>query len=317
MNVEDMLASDDATGIVVEEHWARKGEVDLYLVRKRLPSAREAHPDRPVLFLVHGSSFSARTTYDLVIPGHGEYSLMNTFVRLGYDVWTMDHEGYGRSTRTDGFSYIADGVDDLRAAMPIVEAATGAASFAFFGSSSGALRAGAFANAAPARVERLGMAALVWTGAGSPTLIKRAMRIDEWRATNRRLVDQATYEGIFSRDVTGLTIAELPKAAAAAEIENGGGSVPNGTYIDMCVNLPVVDPTAITCPVLIFRGDHDGIATDEDVLGFYTALATADKQIVMVSGQAHNTALGINRHRFWHALHGFLTMPPGLDGEGG
>ena len=285
------------------------------MIRKFLPSARAAHPGRPVLFLVHGSSFSARTTYDLSVPGHGEHSVMNTFARLGYDVWAMDHEGYGRSTHTDGFSYISDGVDDLQAAMPIVEQATGVSSYAFFGSSSGALRAGAFANAAPDRVNRLGMAALVWTGEGSPTLAKRAERIDEWRATNRRIVDEATYEGIFSRDVTGLTIPELPKAAAAAEMENGGGSVPNGTYIDMCVNLPVVDPTAITCPVLIFRGDHDGIATDEDILGFYSALATTDKQIVMVSGQAHNTSLGINRHRFWQVLHGFLTMPPRLDGE--
>ncbi len=317
MNVSDLLGCEDATGIVAEEHWAKKREIDLYLIRKFLPAARAAHPLRPVRFLVHGSSFSARTTYDLSIPGHGEYSLMNVFAKLGYDVWTMDHEGYGRSTHGSGFSYIADGVDDLLAAMPIVEQATGASSFGFFGSSSGALRAGAFANAAPDRVERLAMAALVWTGKDSPTLIKRAKRIDEWRATNRRIADEATYEGIFSRDVTGLTIPELPKAAAAAEMENGGGSVPNGTYIDMCVNLPVIDPTAITCPVLIFRGDHDGIATDEDVLGFYTALATADKQIVMVSGQAHNTALGINRHRFWHALHGFLTMPPRLDGEDG
>ncbi len=316
MTVEDLLEIEDASAIVAEEHWARKGEVDLYLIRKFLPSAREAHPGRPTLFLVHGSSFSARTTYDLAIPGHGEYSLMNTFARLGYDVWTMDHEGYGRSTHTDGFSFIADGVDDLQAAMPVVEAATGAKSFAFFGSSSGALRAGAFANAVPGRVDRLAMAALVWTGNGSPTLIKRAMRIDEWRATNRRRVDQATYEAIFSRDVSGLTIAELPKAAAAAEMANGGGSVPNGTYIDMCVNLPVVDPTAITCPVLIFRGDHDGIATDADVLGFYAALASTDKQTVMVSGQAHNTALGINRHRFWHVLHGFMTMPPRSDGGG-
>ncbi len=316
MNAHDLLEIEDATGIVAEEYWAKKGEVDLYLIRKFLPSARTAHPDRPVLFLVHGSSFSARTSYDLALPGHGEYSLMNTFARLGYDVWTMDHEGYGRSTHTDGFSYISDGVDDLQAAMPIVEEATGASSCAFFGSSSGALRAGAFANAAPDRVGRLAMAALVWTGEGSPTLIKRAERIDEWRATNRRLVDEATYQGIFSRDVTGLTIPELAKVAAAAEIENGGGSVPNGTYIDMCVNLPVVDPTVITCPVLIFRGDHDGIATDEDVLGFYSALATTDKQIVMVSGQAHNTSLGINRHRFWQVLHGFLSMPPRLDDDG-
>jgi len=315
MNVEKLLEIEDAGGIVAEEHWAKKGEVDLYLIRKFLPSARAEHPGRPVLFLVHGSSFSARTTYDLSVPGHGEYSVMNTFARLGYDVWTMDHEGYGRSTHTGGFSYISDGVDDLQAAMPIVEDASGASSFAFFGSSSGALRAGAFANAAPDRVNRLAMAALVWTGKGSPTLAKRAERIDEWRATNRRIVDEAAYEGIFSRDVTGLTIPELPKAAAAAEMENGGGSVPNGTYIDMCVNLPVVDPAAITCPLLIFRGDHDGIATDEDVLGFYSALATMDKQIVMVSGQAHNTSLGINRHRFWQVLHRFLTMPPRLDGE--
>ncbi len=315
MSVEKLLETEDATGIAAEEYRAKKGEVGLYLIRKYLPSAREAHPERPVLFLVHGSSFSARTTYDLSVPGHGEYSVMNTFARLGYDVWTMDHEGYGKSTHTDGFSYISDGVDDLQAAMPIVEKATGVSSCAFFGSSSGALRAGAFANAAPDRVNRLAMAALVWTGEGSPTLIKRAERIDEWRATNRRIVDEATYQGFFSRDVTGLTIPELPKAAAAAEMENGGGSVPNGTYIDMCVNLPVVDPTAITCPVLIFRGDHDGIATDEDVLGFYSALATTDKQIVMVSGQAHNTSLGINRHRFWQVLHGFLTMPPRLDGE--
>ena len=69
MNVHDLLEIEDATGTVVEEYWAKKGEVDLYLIRKFLPSARAAHPDRPVLFLVHGSSFSARTSYDLAMPG--------------------------------------------------------------------------------------------------------------------------------------------------------------------------------------------------------------------------------------------------------
>ena len=51
-----------------------------------------------------------------------------------------------------------------------------------------------------------------------------------------------------------------------------------------------------------------------NLVGFYAALGTTDKQIVLVSGQAHNTSLGINRHRFWHVLHGFLTMPGRLDG---
>ena len=303
----------DPGDIIGEEHWAKRGDIDLFLFRRYSPIARAENPEKPVLFLVHGSSFSARTAYDLEIPEQGDYSLMRTFAGLGYDVWTMDHEGYGRSTHTNGFSYIADGVEDIKAAAPIVERVTGKQAFSFFGSSSGALRAGGFANACPERVNKLVLAALVWTGEGSPTLAKRAEKIDEWRESNRRTVDEAAYRNIFNRDIQGLTIPELPAAAAAAEMANGGGSVPNGTYIDMCVNLPVVDPTKVDCPVMIFRGDHDGIATDEDVLGFFNALPNKDKQLVMVYGQAHNTTIGINRARFWHSLNGFLCMPGRVD----
>ena len=304
-----MTIFEASTDIVAEDYWAKKGPVDLYMHRKYSPSAQVRSADLPVLLLVHGSSFAARTSYDLEIPEFGEYSLMNAMASYGYDVWTLDHEGYGRSSRTEGFSYVADGVADLAAAVAVVERVTERSRYAFFGTSSGALRAGAFANAHPERVERLALAALVWTGAGSPTLLKRAERLDEWRASNRRIVDEATYRGIFSRDISGLTIDELPALAARAEMDNGGGSVPNGTYIDMCSKLPLVEPADLQCPVLIFRGDHDGIATDEDVGAFFDRLPTRDKQLVMSSGQAHNTSLGVNRHRFWHILHQFMSMP--------
>jgi pimeloyl-ACP methyl ester carboxylesterase len=298
-----------AGDIVAEEHWVKKRDVDLFVFRKFSPSARAANPSRPVVFFVHGSSFSARTSYDLEIPEHGEYSLMNVFATWGYDVWTMDHEGYGRSSHTDGFSFVHDGVEDLEAATPLLEEKTGEKAFGFFGTSSGALRAGRFANFHPDRVTRLVLAAHVWTGEGSPTLIKRAERLDEWRSSNRRAADRATYEGIFSRDVTGLTIPELGALAAEAEMRNGGGTVPNGTYIDMCTNLPLVDPAKVSCPVMIYRGDHDGIATDEDLLAFFAAVPHKEKQFIMSEAQAHNTPLGINRHRFWHAMHAFLTVP--------
>jgi pimeloyl-ACP methyl ester carboxylesterase len=313
MNFEALMNDEDTHGIVAEEHWAKRGDIELCLWRKFSPTAQAANPGRPVLVLVHGSSFSARTTYDLSVPGHGEYSTMNIFAKCGYDVWTMDHEGYGRSSHTDGFSFVKDGVADLQAAAPVIEAATGQSSFCFFGSSSGALRAGGFANVAPERVAKLGLSALVWTGEGSPTLIERTKRLDEWKSANRRIVDEAAYVRIFSRDVVGLTIPELPKTVAAAEMANGGGSVPNGTYIDMCANLPLVDPTTIACPVLIYRGDHDGVATDADVMAFFAALPSKDKRLVMASGQAHNTTLGINRHRFWTLLDEFLMTPERLD----
>src|SRR5829696_6834243 len=67
------------------EYWAAKGPVKLFLFRKRLGAPRPGEPPRPVLFLVHGSSNSARPSFDLTVPGKGEYSLMNVFARLGYD----------------------------------------------------------------------------------------------------------------------------------------------------------------------------------------------------------------------------------------
>jgi alpha-beta hydrolase superfamily lysophospholipase len=265
------------------------------------------------LFIVHGSSNSTRTSCDLTVPGAGEYSFMNVFARLGYDVWTMDHEGYGKSSKTDSFSYVADAVDDLNAAMPIVEKETGQKQFCFYGGSSGALREGMFQNAYPEKVERIIMSSFPYTGKNAPSLIKRAERLDEWQATNTRKVDEEYYLNMFTRDTTGLTAPELPAAAAAAEMENGGGYVPNGTYVDMCINLPLVEPEKIKCPILMIRGDHDGITTDEDMMEFYDKLGTRDKQMVMMSGQAHNITVGINRHRFWFLVHNFLQFPERID----
>ncbi len=115
--------------IVAEEHWVTKGPVKLYVYRKH--DADRAR--KPVLFLVHGSTFSSRGTYDVMAGKDGEYSAMEHFARLGYDVWTMDHEGYGFSDRTSSFSGIQDGVDDLKAAMPLVLDKAGVKSVLLFG----------------------------------------------------------------------------------------------------------------------------------------------------------------------------------------
>src|SRR6516165_10721273 len=136
------------------EYWAKKGDVPLYIFRKRLGAPKPGESSRPVLFLVHGSSVTWRI-FDLDTPGHGEYSIMNVFARWGFDVWTMDHEGYGRSTVTASNSDVASGVEDLKAAMAVVQRETGRSRLHFFGESSGALRAAAFASVRPENVDRL------------------------------------------------------------------------------------------------------------------------------------------------------------------
>src|ERR1051326_9211687 len=101
------------------EYWAAKGDVKLAMYRKRVSAPKAGEPPLPVLFLVHGSSISAGPSFDLTVPGRGDYSVMNTFARWGFDVWAMDHENYGRSSRTSGNSDIASGVEDLKAGVEV------------------------------------------------------------------------------------------------------------------------------------------------------------------------------------------------------
>jgi pimeloyl-ACP methyl ester carboxylesterase len=178
------------------DYTVKKGEVSLAVYRKRAAGAAR----RPVLFLVHGSSNSALSSFDLSAPG-GEYSTMNVFAELGYDVWTMDHENYGRSARTEGNSDIASGVADLIAASELVVRETGQAKMHMLGESSGALRAAAFAMERPERVDRLILNAFTYTGRNSLTLVKRAEQLPYFCTHNRRLRDRDMIRSIFTATI--------------------------------------------------------------------------------------------------------------------
>lgn len=287
-----------------EEHWARKGPVSLFLWRKRL--AQPVGDGRPPIILVHGSSTCGIPSFDLQVPGQPDYSFMDWLARRGWDVWTLDHEGYGRSTITDGNSDVASGAQDLAAAHEVIAQATGSSHAYVYGMSSGALRAALFAQNAPQVVQRLVLDAFVWTGQGSPTLAKRKEGIASFRASNRRPISYAYIESIFTRDLPGTTHPAVIAACAEAQMALGD-SVPTGTYLDMTTNLPLVDPQKIAAPTLIVRGEHDGIATIEDLLEFFRQLPAGDKRFASLPGIAHVSPLGIKRHLLWNAVDEFLT----------
>jgi alpha-beta hydrolase superfamily lysophospholipase len=294
------------------EYWAKKGDVSLNLWRKRIGAPRSGEPPLPVLFLVHGSSNSSRTSYDLNVPGRGEYSLMNVFARHGFDVWTMDHDGYGRSGSSGNNSDIASSVEDLKAGSDVVARETGQSKFHMSGSSSGAIRAAAFAMMRPERVDRLTLVAFTYKGTGAPTLRQRAERLEFYRTHNRRPRDREMIRSIFTRDGhPGGYDAGIADAIADEELKFGD-EVPTGTYLDMTANLPLVDPEKVKSPVLLVRGEHDGIATVEDLQDFYKRLPNGDRQFVILPDVAHSVGWSKNRHLYWHILHAFLTMPRGV-----
>jgi alpha-beta hydrolase superfamily lysophospholipase len=291
-----------------QEYWAQKGDVKLNLFRKRMnPPATGAQP-LPVLFLVHGSSLSARSSYDLAVPGGG-YSLMDVFARNGFDVWTMDHDGYGRSGSSGNNSDIMSGVEDLKAAAPIVVAETGRSKFHFFGESSGSIRVAAFAQIMPERVDRLVLAASTYKGEGAAEMQRRRDRIAELRAHPRRKRDEAMIRSIFTRDGhPSIYDPAMVEALVAAEMKFGD-TIPAGTYVDMAVNLPLVDPKKVLSPVLMTRGEWDGNSTDDDLLDFFRQLPTGDRQYVILPNTAHSQLFSKNRQMLLYAMQNFLAAP--------
>ena len=298
-----------AGAIVGVEHWTHKqtedGGVRLFLWEKyqRSPAGK------PVVLFVHGSSMASQPTFDLSVPGRPHSSVMDWFAERGFDCWSVDMEGYGRSDKTrDIFCDIANGADDLEAATEYILRTRNEGELSAYGISSGALRAALFAQRNPERVARLALDAFVWTGEGAPTLIERRKKLPQFLASRRRPIDRAFVRSIFERDHPDCAEARVVEAFADAILALDD-SIPNGTYIDMCSKLPVVDPSKITVPTLVMRGQYDGIAAFDDVLEFFHRLPNPDKQFSVMAGISHASFQQKNYLTVYHILHAYFAQP--------
>jgi pimeloyl-ACP methyl ester carboxylesterase len=291
------------------EHWTRKptpdGDVRLFLWEKFVDEAG----DKPAVLFVHGSSMASQPTFDLAVPGRADSSVMDWFAKRGFTCWCVDMEGYGRSDKSrDIFCDIANGADDLAAATDYIAKARGTTEFMAYGISSGALRAALFAQRHPDRVARLALDAFVWTGEGAPTLEQRRKKLPQFLATKRRPIDRAFVQSIFERDHPDCADQRTIDAFADAILALDD-SMPNGTYIDMCSKLPVVDPARITMPTLVLRGQYDGIAALDDLIEFYKRLPNPDKQFSVMAGISHASFQQKNYLMVYHILHAYFTQP--------
>jgi len=288
------------------EHWIKKGDINLFMWEK--PAATSAKPAGTILF-VHGSSMASQPTFDLQVPGRPYSSAMDWFAEQGYNTWCMDNEGYGRSDKHRPINFdISNGADDLAAGSEYISKQSGADKLLVYGISSGALKAALFAQRHPERVARLALDAFVWTGDGSPTLHERKKKLADFLANNRRPIDRAFVQSIFSRDHADCADATTVGAFADA-ILTLDDSMPTGTYVDMCSKLPLVDPQKITVPSLVLRGQYDGIASIEDLLAFFNRLPNMDKQFSVMAGISHASFQQKNYMMVYHILNAFFTLP--------
>jgi pimeloyl-ACP methyl ester carboxylesterase len=288
------------------EHWTRKDDIRLFLWHKK---ASPRVPHAGTLFFVHGSSMASQPTFDLSVPGRPYSSAMDWFCDQGFDTWAMDNEGYGRSDKQRAINFdISNGADDLAAGTEYVLRQSSDAKLLMYGISSGALKAALFTQRHPDRVARLALDAFVWTGEGSPTLEQRRKKLPEFLARNRRPIDRAFVHSIFQRDHPG-TADEATVNAFADAILTLDDSMPTGTYVDMCSKLPLLDPARITVPSILLRGEHDGIASFDDLIEFFKRLPNMNKQFSVMAGISHASFQQKNYMMVYQILHSFFTMP--------
>ena len=247
----------------------------------------QASIKKGTILFVHGSSMASQPTFDLNVEDRPFSSVMNWFSLKGYDTWCVDMEGYGKSSKhRDIFFDISNGADDLNAASEYILKTRDCGPLLVYGISSGALRAAMFAERYPERVSRLALDAFVWTGEGSPTLEQRRKKLPEFLSSKRRPIDEDFVFSIFKRDHPD-TVEEKVVLAFAKAIMSLDDSMPNGTYIDMCSKLPLVNPEAIKVPTIIMRGQYDGIASFDDLVKFFIKLPNPNKQFTVMEGISH------------------------------
>ena len=289
------------------EHWTSKGEVKLFMWNK---VAGDPAKTRGTILFVHGSSMASQPTFDLDVSGRPDSSAMEYFAKQGYDCWCVDMEGYGRSTKDrDNNAPISFGAEDCFAAAQYIQKLRGSdRPLLVYGISSGALRAGLFAERHPEMVDRLALDATVWTGEGSPTLAERRKKLPEFQSKNRRPIDRAFVHSIFNRDHPGTAEQRVIDAFADAIVQLDD-SVPTGTYVDMCSKLPVNNPENIKVPTLIMRGQWDGIAGFDDLIEFFKRLPNHDKHFAVMPGISHASFQQKNYLLVYHILLSFFSQP--------
>ena len=288
------------------EHWTRKGDIRLFLWEKK---ASPQVPHAGTILFVHGSSMASQPTFDLHVPGRPHSSAMDWFREHGFDTWTMDNEGYGRSDKHRDINCdISNGADDLATGSAYILERSGGTPLLVYGISSGALKAALFAQRHPERVARIALDAFVWTGEGSHTLEQRRKKLPEFLEKNRRPIDRAFVHSIFQRDHPG-TADEATVNAFADAILTLDDSMPTGTYVDMCSRLPLVDPRKLMAPAIILRGEYDGIAGLDDLIAYFKLLPNMDKQFSVMAGISHASFQQKNYMMVYQILHSFFTMP--------
>ncbi|MFN4350670.1 MAG: alpha/beta hydrolase [Hylemonella sp.] len=285
------------------QHWVVQEGLRLFIWEKYQGSPQ----DKPVLVLAHGSATAGRESFDLKVPGHPEYSLMDFLAKQGFDVFAPDMRGFGSSTKPEGHITTEQAAGDLNAVVDFICKLRGVAQVQLLAWSWGTQYSGQFVMAQPQKVKRY--AAYAQMHAQSPDLLARRERLATFqRAPYIRISEpgwKLRFNSMTPEAVNDPVVMDaFAKAAALVETKS-----PTGPQVDLLTRQPLIDATKITVPVMLIHGQYDDVADLPGLLPFFTALPNPDKQYTVVPEGGHMLHLQKGYARFQRAVADWFSVP--------
>jgi pimeloyl-ACP methyl ester carboxylesterase len=285
------------------QHWVLHEGLRLFVWEKFAGSPQ----GKPVLVLAHGSATAGRESFDLQVPGHPGYSLMDFLVRQGYDVFAPDMRGFGRSTRPEGHLTTEQAAADLNAVVDHIRQLRGVAQVHLLAWSWGTQYGGQFVMAHPGKVARY--ISYAQMHAASPDLVSRRPRLATFQRAPYIRISEPGWKLRFhslTPDVVNESAVINAFAHAAAQVETKS---PTGPQVDLLTRQPLIDATKITVPVLLIHGQYDDVADLDGLWPFFAALPNPDKQYTVVPEGGHMLHLQKGHARFQCAVAAWFSAP--------
>ena len=340
------LSADDSERILTLDHFVRvkstvpamAGETAQIYVRERVQAGRAlrggSFADRVVLF-VHGAGTPAEVAFD--VP-YQDYSWMAFLARAGFDVFSMDTTGYGRSTRPGPMSdpcnlakdrqapfvtapcaasyphaltTIASDWNDIGAAVEYIRGLRHVEKMSMVAWSLGGPRAGGYAGQHPEHVQKLVLLAPAYNrGAATAPPAKlpadgvpmNTQSREEFNANwDRQVACADQYDPAAGDAVWSAMLASDPVGATwGPGVRRAPGTTVWGWNSEVVAKLQV--------PTLMVTGAHDKQVPPDRVRELYTDLGSRQKVFVDLACSSHNAMWERNHTLLFRASLEWLTQ---------
>lgn len=331
----DAGAAEQENAIVKEEFLVqgRDQGVKLFVREKRLSNLPKITKENVVLF-VHGLPGPGSVIFDLALPG---YSWLEYVAERGFDAFTVDIRGFGRSTRPPEMKESpeqnlplvrADQVmRDIDVAVDYIRSKRKVDKVNIIGHSIGASWSALYATMHPEKVNKLVMYGAIYgknstfvSTFGDPTNPDRPyLEMGAYRYLSRKgMLEQ--WDGWIKpelqddwrdREVIDTWIGTLLNSDPTAKQRTPESiQVPNGPYIDwheIHAGRSLFDPARIKAPTMIVRGSAEELMSNEAAEELLQKLTSApSKRRLDIGDSTHYAILEKNRLLLYRGVQNFL-----------